>query len=235
MIYINHELKAIFIHIPKTGGSYVGTVLEKYYGFTSYLQLLNSKRPDHNEVCNVKETDVKTGIPRYDNSFFNKVLGLIVYAKTSRYMNHMMNMNDEKWTTYTKFCFVRNIYSRLYSGWNHIKQVMPPTALCNRLSLEEYLNLPISQISNIEYVHVFMPQSSFMEDENGNCFIDIIGKFETLENDFVHILRKIGITKIIHKKQMINASKNKGRLPLPTNKLITTVNRLFRKDHMLLF
>jgi hypothetical protein len=51
MIYINHDVKAIFIHIPKTGGTYIGPTLEKYYGFKSYLKLLQNRRPDHNNVC----------------------------------------------------------------------------------------------------------------------------------------------------------------------------------------
>ena len=43
MIYINHEKKAIFIHIPKTGGSYIGPTLVRYYGFLSYLDLITKK------------------------------------------------------------------------------------------------------------------------------------------------------------------------------------------------
>ena len=36
MCSINHDLKAIFIHIPKTAGTYLADVLHKNYGFKKY-------------------------------------------------------------------------------------------------------------------------------------------------------------------------------------------------------
>ena len=88
MIYINHEKKAIFIHIPKTGGTYIGPTLEKYYGFKSYLSLIHRRRPDHNIICNVRNfRKILTGNKSYDNSFFNKMCGLLVYCKTSDFLN----------------------------------------------------------------------------------------------------------------------------------------------------
>ena len=120
MIYINHDKKAIFIHIPKTGGTYIGPTLVKYYGFTSYLPLIKKKRPDHDLMCNVNYfKPVKTGNPTYDNSFFNKIVGVLVYCKTSDYLNTHMKMDEEKWNTYHKFCFVRNPFDRTVSGWNY--------------------------------------------------------------------------------------------------------------------
>ena len=94
MIYINHSKKAIFIHIPKTGGSYIGPTLVNYYGFTSYLQLIHERRPDHDIICEThKFRKIMTNNPNYDNSFFNKVKGLLVYCKTSNYLNEKMNMD----------------------------------------------------------------------------------------------------------------------------------------------
>ena len=36
MCSINHDMKAIFFHIPKNGGLYVENILNKYYGFKTY-------------------------------------------------------------------------------------------------------------------------------------------------------------------------------------------------------
>ena len=125
MIYINHIKKAIFIHIPKTGGSYIGPTLVKYYGFISYLPLITKRRPDHNIVCKTRYfRQINTGNLLYDTSFFNKYLGLLVYCKTSDYLNKHMDMNEEKWNSYTKFCFVRNPYDRALSGWKHFDIIL---------------------------------------------------------------------------------------------------------------
>jgi hypothetical protein len=45
MCSINHELKAIYIHIPKNGGLYIEDILTKYYGFRT----LYFTRNDHEE------------------------------------------------------------------------------------------------------------------------------------------------------------------------------------------
>ena len=56
MCSINHDKKSIFIHIPKSGGSYICDILRKYYGFKNYY----IKRPDHNKFCNEIDYSTKT-------------------------------------------------------------------------------------------------------------------------------------------------------------------------------
>ena len=41
MIYINHELKAIYIRTPKTGGKFISNILEEYYGFVNSNYIRN--------------------------------------------------------------------------------------------------------------------------------------------------------------------------------------------------
>jgi hypothetical protein len=229
MIYINHEKKTIFIHIPKTGGSYIGPTLVKYYGFTCYLSLIHKRRPDHDIVCKTNEYyKVITNNLEYDNSFFNKVLGILSYCKTSIYLNEKMNMNEEKWNTYIKFCFIRNPYDKLLSGWRHFK------ILFNRnISLYEYLNYYSNKnnVSDIEYGHVFMSQKTQIQDNNGNCGVDIIGRFENLEEDFRFILTKIGFSCINHKEKKVNVSNisNTDIIRLEVRE-IKLINKIFKED-----
>lgn len=229
MIYINHDKKAIFIHIPKTGGSYIGPTLERYYGFTSYLGLITHRRPDHNIVCkSCYFRTILTGNKIYDYSFFNKFLGLLLYCKTSNFLNKEMKMDDEKWDTYTKFCFIRNPYDRALSGWKHFNTVL-------KLNIEffDYINRPdiINKVSDIEYGHIFMSQKKQIEDINGLCGVDIIGRFENLEEDLRTILLHLGFKNIVHPIVKVNVSNDKGAEDLILEqKTVRKLNELFADD-----
>jgi hypothetical protein len=226
MIYINHEKKAIFIHIPKTGGSYIGPTLVKYYGFISYLPLIVLRRPDHDNVCKTHFfRRIITGIRTYDTSFFNKYTGLLLYCKTSDYLNQKMNMNEEKWLSYTKFCFIRNPYDRVLSGWKHFNIILNKNTQFN-----EYINNPYN-VSDIEYGHIFMTQKTQIQDIDGTCGVDIIGKFEHLEEDLRIILKKIGFDKMIHVSKKENVSNKEGSEKIILEKqTIKKLNDLFADD-----
>ena len=210
MIYINHEKKALFIHIPKTGGAYIGPTLVKYYGFTSYLPLIHKRRPDHHAVCKTSQLPiVKTNNETYDNSFFNKMIGILVYCKTSPFLTRAMGMDEEKWKTYTKFCFIRNPYERTYSGWKHVT-----TVLYKSVPFYDYISTVKYYVSDIEYGHVFMNQKTHIQDVDGSCGVDIIGRFENLETYFKNILFQIGFPTILHREKKVNVSNKENTPPL---------------------
>jgi hypothetical protein len=179
MCSINHDLKAIFIHVHKTGGTYISYMLHKYYGFKNYYL----RRPDHDQFCLSKKKNTK-----YIN-YENRIHGVLVYYKTSSYINKKMNMTREKWNTYYKFAFIRNPYDKLVSAWYHINRFNIP--------FKNYFNL-INICNDVEYMHMFLPQVRNIINENGIININFIGKFENLEEDFQKVLKNIGVKNIIH-------------------------------------
>jgi hypothetical protein len=137
-----------------------------------------------------------------------------------------MNMNEEKWNTYTKFCFIRNPYDRIYSGWKHINTVLNKSSeFYKYISQNKYL------VSDIEYAHVFMSQKKNIEDINGDCGVNVIGKFETLEEDFRKILVKIGFSNILHREKKVNVSNIDGTHILEMDiKTIRKLNEICKDD-----
>ena len=227
MLLINHEKKAIYLHIPKTAGTYIAQQLMRHYGFTSYLSTLLKRRPDHEVFCNTSQykfVPTKTGKNNF--TFYNKLYGLLVYCKTSDYINNICNMNEEKWRTYTKFCFIRNPYDRAQSGVNYISKTLK-----NTLSLVDYLNLNPLDVPDIEHGHVFMPQKKQIEDVDGTCGVDIIGRFENLEEDFRKILGMIGFGTILHTPTKVNVTNHteSDEIKIPVA-AVKRINELFKED-----
>jgi len=212
MCSVNHNLKAIFIHVHKTGGTYISYMLHKYYGFKNYYL----RRPDHDVFCLNKKKTTK-----YIN-YENRIHGVLVYYKTSSYINKKMNMTAQKWNEYFKFCFIRNPYDKIISAWYHINRYNIP--------FNNYLNL-INTCNDVEYMHMFLPQVRNIINEKGKININYIGKFENLENDLTYILKKIGIPTIIHDvNKKINKRNHLEFYKYYNQESLNIVNNLLKED-----
>jgi hypothetical protein len=209
MCSINHNLKAIFIHIPKNGGSYVAEILNKNYGFKNYYL----QRPDHKIFCGSKDSSV--------DKHENKIHGTLMYYKTSPYINKIMNMNENKWKSYFIFTFVRNPYDRIVSGWNYINKYNIP--------FKDYMNINMNA-NDYDYWHVFMPQSRHIIGNNGKIRANFIGKLENLEIDLKMVLNQIGIKNIIHQSFIKNKKSHKKSIEYYDNEVLEKVNLLIKED-----
>ena len=211
MCSINHDLKAIFIHIHKTAGTTIAINLKKYYGFNTYYL----RRPDHERFCFDKK---KKAYINYEN----RIHGVINYFKTSPYLNKKMGMNQEKWDKYYKFCFIRNPYDRIVSAWNHVNRFNIP--------FKKFLNLK-NICNDVEFMHMFMPQYRSMINEKGKNYINFIGLFENLDHDFNKILKNIGIVDIKHNKEYkLNVRNHKPFYEYYDQEVLNKVNILMNED-----
>ena len=207
MCSINHDKKALFIHIPKTGGSYIAEILQKHYGFKNYYL----QRPDHKTFCLEKDSSV--------DKHENKIHGTLMYYKTSQQLNKIMGMDDYKWSSYYIFSFIRNPYDRIISGWNY----------CNKYNIpfDNYLNI---NLNSYDYWHVLMSQSRHLINNNGKINVNFIGKFENMENDLKTVLNNIGIYNVNHNHFKKNSKKHDNYKKYYDKYILEKVNFIIRED-----
>ena len=207
MCSINHEMRAVFIHIPKNGGSYLSDILSKKYGFKNHYY----QRPDHVTYCRGKDASV--------DKHENRLHGTFLYYSTSPELNRRMGMTPEKWNSYFIFCFMRDPYERIVSGWNYTNK--------SNTSFPIYLH---TRVNDYDYWHAFMPQTRHITDRNGEIRANFIGRVENMETDLSVILKKIGFTNIVHTPFKKNSKQHADYSTYYTPECIPVINKLFFED-----
>jgi hypothetical protein len=237
MASINHDLNIIYFHIPKTGGTYIQTLLEDYYNFTSYNFLVRSDFHIFNEFNKKKTNEYKDYLKV--TPFSNRLFGVNNYYSGSNELMDMTTLGEEKWNTSFKFAFVRDPYSRFISAFNFILSI--PTISENLIDNDNYAKFENidyfidnrDELSDIAYNHVFLSQYDQIIDKDGINNMNFIGKQENMEEDLNGVLLKVGFNKIIHEKKTII---NKNKIDYSYYKTYYTeysfnfVNRHFERD-----
>lgn len=171
---ISHKHKAIFIHIPKTAGTSIENTL--------YPPLLRKN------IAAMSDTNLFSG--------WNEEHKFWMHHAT---MQQILDLYEGDLTEYFKFAFVRNPYERAISDWRFLRgksnEELRSKTFLKYLNCDGYFKKMLSNNNNnkssrIDHIY---PQYDFIYDENGNCLVDFIGRFENLQEDFNIICDKIGI------------------------------------------
>ena len=174
MIYINHEKKAMFIHIPKTGG----TSLEKYFSSKYNIPL------DNNSLYNFISDEDNTQL-KIDSSLQHLVYNTIM--KNNDFFK--IDINNIQIIT-----IVRNPYNRIISDLFFFKLIDTNSSQEEVFNIiKKYIilddnnnithNLPDYLIDNHN-----LPQYLFITDENEKLIDNIqILYTESLNNDMINI------------------------------------------------
>jgi hypothetical protein len=171
-VVVSHDLRCIFVHIPRTGGTSV----------ESALGLLGD--------VTVEDT----------NSMFGFITspGLKRRLGSTAFLQHLTgdqlrSLLPDQFQSYYRFAFVRNPWDRMISTYCHLDahmvwQAKEAGRQLPGSSFEEFLELS----EGFAHAHL-ASQQSFLFDEKDACLVEFVGRFERLEQDFASICRKLGI------------------------------------------
>ncbi|GAA5142120.1 hypothetical protein GCM10025767_30290 [Thalassotalea piscium] len=130
----------------------------------------------------------------------NKLLGppRLAHLKASEYVD-CGHISAALFQQYFKFTFVRNPWARLVSEFNYRQQHGDVRYQCSfkKFLFERFPTAELDDYLNAKdyYRHV-ISQWQFIYDENDNCLVDFVGKFENLQQDFDYVQNQLGLPKV---------------------------------------
>lgn len=159
-----HTYKCIFVHIPKVAGQSIEHVFLHLHDLSWKTRCPLLLRPN---------SDPAAGPPR------------LAHLKASQYVA-CGHVTPEQFRGYFKFSFVRNPWDRVVSFYKYSKRG-------RGLSFNTFLSRELVGREWHKRYWFVGPQHEFLFDAQRTPLVDFIGRFETLQADFDHVCRRIGI------------------------------------------
>jgi hypothetical protein len=236
MVSINNNLKAIYIHNVKCGGSYTRLILETYYNFVFFQKnetIHKNYEIFFDDISNIKLNE------NTDKHTIRK------YGKL-RFFQSYQEFEKIELDKYFIFTFVRNPYEKLFSAYSYLKRKLIET---NYTKIRESNENPeyfkdfntfvknYKNINNISYYHSFITQYDQIINWDGNLNINFIGKTENLDNDLINILNIIGFNDVKHISEIFfrkkkNVSDIVNLANEYNNESFLFVNKYFKNDFL---
>jgi len=160
---VSHDLKYMFVHLPKTGGTSI-----RFAIFNNDIFQVNTKGRCYKN----KTTIAERNDPKVDTNIWS-------HSTLSEGVKYLKN-NGYQPDEYFKFIFIRNPWDRMVSSYEYNIQVRAKiNPKCAFKSFEEFVHKKnVYPILNGNFV-------------NTNYKFDFIGKFENIKEDMQTICKKI--------------------------------------------
>lgn len=167
---ISDSRKFIFVHIPKTAGKSIGAALQPYA----------NRRAEH-------PLHIHEGL----DEFFQRIRKEGNRPLLGRFKRPNRDASLA-FADYFSFAFVRNPWERAVSAYSYIKHIRLAGAE-TAVTFDEFVRHLDEGRHYLRTVHVTRPQLDFITDYRGHVVVDMVGRFETLEENFRAICGRIGI------------------------------------------
>ena len=172
---ISHKLKYVFIHIPKTGGTSIRTLI------THHPKMFKPDVAGHWH-----------GITEEHYAKFPNVSRELWTHSTAEEIKNWMTNNNYDWDDYFKFCFIRNPWDRMVSSYEYYMQTITKQEQPDKRNLKivsKYKTLPAERF--ILDKCKIDPIKKMALSKDGNLLVDFIGKVEKMQSDIQYIVQKI--------------------------------------------
>ncbi|MDJ0848043.1 MAG: sulfotransferase family 2 domain-containing protein [Myxococcota bacterium] len=170
---VSHDLRCLFVHVPKTGGTSIETALDM--------------RPSR------KGEDRERLFGRIESE------RLLRLELGSAYLQHLTLAEiqrvhpEEPFAGYFSFAIVRNPWDRLVSSFSHPDGHLHRIARARGIELDGLDFAAYARATaSIEHAHL-RPQSDYVTDADGKVCVDYLGRFERLADSFAEVCRRLGI------------------------------------------
>ncbi|MFN8166083.1 MAG: sulfotransferase family 2 domain-containing protein [Bacteroidia bacterium] len=198
---LSFSKKFIFIHIDKSAGTSVKAALSKYCWYpheTMYSSFLK-----------------KIGVRQYSEEFYDHI--------RAYELKHYLD--EETFNNFFKFAFVRNPWDWMLSSYTYyLKNPKMHPHVYFKDQIKTFKDFILWQTGN---PYIYHTQSEYLFDHEGKQLVDYIGRFESVEEDFKHIIAKLGINEVLPHK---NISKEKGYAEQYTDETRELVHKYYQRD-----
>jgi hypothetical protein len=176
---ISHKHQFIYVHIPKTAGTSIGSAFGDYQEDDSRL------RQDHRLIRNIADT-----VPPWQSGKYRPAeLSRFIYQRFCAVRDGVEVVSQQQYESYFKFAFVRNPWERVYSWYRNVMRDplhQRELNVSGDLSFDNFVDSQLQQWA-------MRPQFNWLTDRQGNIAVDFVGRFERLGADFELVCNKIGM------------------------------------------
>jgi len=217
---ISKDKKIIFVHIPKTGGSSIEKCLSRVF--------------DENIVINGDNSIVKGNIKNlYENSYNS--------FKHSTIMELRNHYKDKDFNEFHKFAVIRNPWDRLLSlyrwssgrtgVYNNKTNLVDSQHIKGgaRYDKKQFLNY-FNGVKEIDEYNkrALWTINRYVCDEKDNIMVDTLLDFENLNNDFIELNSRLGLT--TNSLPHINRTNTKNFRKVMDEEVIQTIRHHYKKE-----